>query len=131
MLEELLSHLEKTSFGIEGFRNHVHRIVGKTVSESGHAHQMDVVTGPPWPGPGGHTHRFTGETHLDDSGHSHQVRGWTGSSLDTGIDHSHQVELNTREIRAHSHLVQGTTAAYSPDRWTALRTRVEEGLRPT
>ncbi len=131
MLEELLSHLERTSFGIEGFRNHVHRMVGETVSEGEHAHRVDLVTGPPWPGPGGHTHRFTGETRPDNGGHSHQVRGWTGPSQETAIDHSHPIEVHTRETQAHSHMVQGTTAQYSPDRWTARRTRVDEGLRPT
>ncbi len=131
MLEELLSHLEKISFGIEGFRNHVHRVSGKTVSEGSHVHQVDIVTGPPWPGPGGHIHRIVGETRLDDSTHSHQIRGWTGPSQETDIDHSHLVELRVREIRDHSHQVQGSTASYSPDRWTALRTSVEEGLRPT
>jgi hypothetical protein len=130
LLEELLSHLEKTSFGIEGFRDHVHRVVGTTVSESEHVHRVDIVKGPPWPGPGGHTHRLLGETDLDDSGHSHQIRGWTRPSSDTSIDHTHQIELQTREIRAHGHKVQGTTASYSPDRWTAMHTRVEDGLRP-
>ena len=60
MLELWLAKLEESSFGVSGFRKHVHKITGTTATQAGHNHKVSVITGPPWPGAGGHIHRIIG-----------------------------------------------------------------------
>lgn len=128
MLELWLARLEESSFGVSGFRKHVHKISGTTATQAGHNHKLSMVTGPPWPGSGGHIHRIIGATETGKSAHTHQMKGWTGPSMATGAEHTHSVDMNTKEAEAHAHSVTGTTAAFAPNRSAALAARTPDGV---
>jgi hypothetical protein len=128
LLELWLAKLEESSFGVSGFRKHVHKITGTTATQAGHNHKVSVITGPPWPGAGGHIHRILGATETGKSAHAHQMKGWTGPSMATGAEHTHPVDLNTKETEAHAHAVTGATAAFAPNRSAALAARTADGV---
>ena len=87
-----------------------------------------MVTGTPWPGSGGHIHRIIGATETGKSAHMHQMTGWTGPSMATGAEHTHSIDMKTREAEAHAHAVAGTTAAFAPNRSAALAARTPDGV---
>ena len=97
LLELWLSKLEETTFGVQDFRKHSHVITGVSAMEAGHVHKMSLMTGRPWPGPGGHIHRITGNTAPDAGGHYHPIRGWTGPSAETDSGHTHTISFATSE----------------------------------
>lgn len=113
---------------MSGFRKHVHKISGTTATEAGHSHKLSVITGPPWPGSGGHIHRIIGATETGKSAHAHQMKGWTGPSTATGAEHTHTVSISTKETDAHAHAVTGSTAAFAPNRSAALTSRTTDGV---
>jgi len=128
LLESWLSKLEEHSFGVSGFRKHVHKISGTTVAQAGHNHKLSLVTGPPWPGSGGHIHRILGATETGKSPHAHQMKGWTAPSIATSAEHTHSIEMNTKEAEAHVHAVHGLTSAFAPSRAMALAARTPDGV---
>ncbi|HON43212.1 MAG TPA: hypothetical protein PLM74_08815 [Bacillota bacterium] len=113
---------------MSGFRKHVHKLSGTTATQAGHHHKVSVITGPPWPGAGGHIHRIIGATETGKSPHVHQMKGWTGPSMTTGAEHTHSVDISTKETQAHAHTVTGTTAAFAPSRSAALAARTTDGV---
>lgn len=113
---------------MSGFRRHVHKISGTTASQAGHNHRLSVVTGPPWPGSKGHIHRILGATETGKSVHSHQVKGWTGPSTATSAEHTHSVDINTKEAEAHFHIVHGVSSALVSSRAAAMTARTPDGV---